>query len=100
MASLPFSLTLIEFLADHRNVYLTRLFLAASFVGSANGYVLIAILLYVVWDKQLAIRLSVLVVLTMLLNDILKILIGNPRPFIREGTYLKKWAVSAATAKI
>jgi membrane-associated phospholipid phosphatase len=99
MSPLPFSLPLVQFLADHRNIYLTKLFLAASFVGSADGYVLIAILIYVLWDKQLAIRLSVLVLLTMSLNDILKILIRNPRPFIREGTYLKKWGVSAASAR-
>ena len=99
MAPLPFNLSLVQYFVDHRNVCLTRLFLGASFVGSADGYVLIAILLYVLWDKQLAIRLSVLVLLTMSLNDILKILIRNPRPFIREGTYLKKWAVSATSAK-
>jgi membrane-associated phospholipid phosphatase len=99
MAPLPFNLTLVQFFVDHRNVCLTKLFLGASFVGSADGYVLIAILLYVLWDKQLAIRLSVLVLLTMSLNEILKFLIKDPRPFIREGTYLKKWAVSAASAK-
>ena len=35
----------------------------------------------------------------MSLNDILKLLIANPRPFLQDGSYLKKWAVSAATAK-
>jgi membrane-associated phospholipid phosphatase len=99
MAQLPFNLTIVQFLADHRNVFLTKLFLAASFLGSAEWYVLIAILIYVVWDKKLAIRLSLLVLLTMSLNDVLKAIIRNPRPFIREGTYLKKWAVSAAAAK-
>ena len=99
MAPLPFNLPLVQFLADHRNVFLTKLFLAASFLGSTECYILIAILIYVVWDKKLAIRLSVLVLLTMSLNDVLKNIIRNPRPFIREGTYLKKWAVSASSAK-
>jgi len=30
----------------------------------------------------------------MALNDILKMAIKNPRPFIREGSWLRKWAVS------
>lgn len=100
MCQLPFNLTILQLLADHRNIFLTKLFLAASFLGSADCYILIVILIYVMWDKRLAIRLSVLVLLTMSLNYILKNLIGNPRPFVREGTYLKKWGVSAAEAKL
>jgi membrane-associated phospholipid phosphatase len=99
MAPMPFNLPLIEFLADHRNPLLTRLFLAASFFGSVNAYILIAMFLYVLLNKRLAIRLSVLVLLTASLNDILKTLIRNPRPFIRQGTYLKKWGVSGAEAR-
>jgi membrane-associated phospholipid phosphatase len=99
MLHLQFNLEFVEFLANHRNIYLTKLFLAASFVGEAWFYLLIIMLIYVIWDKQLAMRVSVLVLLTMSLNDLLKILIKNPRPFIREGTYLQKWAVSAADAR-
>jgi hypothetical protein len=41
-------------------------------------------LVYVMFDKTLAVRLSVLVLLTMCLNHVLKIIIKNPRPFIRH----------------
>jgi hypothetical protein len=98
MIALHFNLQLVQFFADHRNPFLTRLFTVAGFFGTADFYFLVTILLYVVWDKRQAIRLSVLILLTMTLNEVLKMLIGNPRPFVREGTYLKKWAVSPADA--
>ena len=99
MIALHFNLQLVQFFADHRNPFLTWLFTTAGFFGTADIYFLLTILLYVVWDKRQAIRLSVLILLTMMLNDVLKMLIGNPRPFVREGTYLKKWAVSPAEAR-
>ncbi|MFZ1941069.1 MAG: phosphatase PAP2 family protein [Terracidiphilus sp.] len=94
-----FSLSLVQFLADHRNPLLTRLFLTASFFGSANFYVFLTIFLYVAYDKRFAIRLSVLVLLTMACNDLVKLFVRNPRPFIAQGTWPQKWAVSPADAK-
>ncbi len=94
-----FHLALVQFLADHRNIVLTHLFHAASFFGSATFYVFFTILLYVMWDKRLAVRLIVVVLLTMAFNDLLKILIKNPRPFVADGTYKQKWAVSPSEAK-
>jgi hypothetical protein len=41
----------------------------------------------------------VVVLLTMAFNDLLKILIKNPRPFVADGTYKQKWAVSPSEAK-
>jgi hypothetical protein len=70
-------MALIQFLADHRNVFLTKFFLVASFIGDVEGYILIITLIYVIWDKQLAIRLSILVLLTMSLNHLLKIIISK-----------------------
>lgn len=99
MIPLHFHLALVEFLADHRNIYLTHFFHAASFFGSATFYVFFTILLYVMWDKRLAVRLTVVVLLTMAFNDLLKLLIKNPRPFVADGTYEKKWAVPPAEAK-
>jgi len=99
MIHLHFHLALVQFLADHRNVYLTHFFHAASFFGSANFYFFFTILLYVMWDKRLAVRLIVVVLLTMAFNDLLKILIKNPRPFVADGTYKQKWAVSPSEAK-
>jgi hypothetical protein len=63
-------------------------------------YALLILTIYVIWDKQLAMRVSVLVLVTMSFNDVLKMLIKNPRPFIREGTYKQQWAVSAKDAKV
>jgi membrane-associated phospholipid phosphatase len=99
MIHLHFHLALVQFLADHRNIYLTHFFHAASFFGSASFYVFFTILLYVMWDKRLAVRLTVVVLLTMAFNDLLKLLIKNPRPFVADGTYEEKWAVSPAEAK-
>jgi membrane-associated phospholipid phosphatase len=92
-------MAVMEFLADHRNVLLTKFFLLASFAGQVEGYILIVTLIYVMFDKTLAVRLAVLLLLTMCLNHVLKIIIKNPRPFIHEGTYLQKWAVSTENAK-
>jgi hypothetical protein len=45
-------------------------------------------------DKRLAMRLSALVLLAMMFNHALKILVGNPRPFVADGSYAQKWAAS------
>jgi membrane-associated phospholipid phosphatase len=94
-----FNLQFVGFLASHREIWLTRFFLLASYFGAANFYFFLTLLLYVAWDKRLAIRLSVLVLAALSLMGILKIFIGNLRPFVKDGTYLKKWAVSPRQAK-
>ncbi len=98
MNQLPFNLDLIQFIADHRNAILTKFFLLASFFGSAESYILIVIFIYVIFDKRIAIRLCVMAIFAASFNSILKIIIKNPRPFIREGTYINKWAVSPENA--
>ena len=99
MAPLPFNLGLVQFLADHRNVFLTKLANIAAFAGGVEGYILLAALIYVVWNKRLAIQLSVVMLAASSINDLLKLLVRNPRPFIVQGTYLQKWAVSAKSAR-
>ncbi len=99
MNLLHFHLSLVEFLADHRNIYLTHFLHAISFLGTAYFYFFFTTLVYVVWDKRLAVRLTVLLLLTMVLNDLLKIFIKNPRPFVADGTYKGKWAVPPFEAK-
>ena len=99
VAPLPFNLGLVQMLADHRDVFLTDLSLAADLLGGVEGYILLVMLLYVTWDKRLAIRLAVVVLLALSLNDLLKMLLRNPRPFVAQGTYLKKWAVPARSAR-
>ncbi|MDR3791856.1 MAG: phosphatase PAP2 family protein [Terracidiphilus sp.] len=98
MSPLPFNLEFVQFLADHRTAPLTEFFLAVTALGTFYVYVLIVTLIYVAWNKQLAIRLSVLLLSTSSLNGLLKFSIRNPRPFVHEGTYLKKWAVSSREA--
>jgi membrane-associated phospholipid phosphatase len=97
--NLHFNMQLMNFLADHRSPLLTQVFLFFTDIGEINGYILIATLIYVMFDKTLAVRLTVLVLLTMSLNHILKIVIRNPRPFVREGTWMQKWAVSPENAR-
>lgn len=98
MPELSFNLDLVQFLFEHRNTFATALFQLFTFIGDIEGYVLVVLLIHVAFDKRLAVRLSVLVLLTMSFNHILKTLIANPRPFVVDGTYTEKWAVSAATA--
>ena len=88
-----------QFLADHRNHLLTHFFLTASFFGSANFYVILHHLLYVAWDKRLAIRLSVLVLLTMAFNDLLKLFIKNPAAFHRATEPTAEMGSFSAEAK-
>jgi membrane-associated phospholipid phosphatase len=99
MAKLPFSIELIRFLADTRTELLTKLFQFFTFLGEVEGYVLLITLIFVTYDKKLAYRLSVLTLFTMSLNHLLKTIIMNPRPFITEGTYSERWAVSPDKAK-
>ena len=99
MIHLHFNLQLVQFFADHRTVFLTHLFLIASFFSSVPFYAFLTTFLFVAWDKRQAIRLSILILVTMMFNDVLKILIKNPRPFVEQGTYRQKWAVGAADAK-
>jgi membrane-associated phospholipid phosphatase len=99
MMPLHFHLAWVEFLADHRNIYLTHSLHVISFSGTAYFYFFFTMLVYVAWDKRLAVRLTVLLLLTMAGNDLLKTFIKNPRPFIADGTYKEKWAVPPAEAK-
>jgi membrane-associated phospholipid phosphatase len=99
MDHLPFDMGIMEFLADHRLAGLTAFFTFFTDLGEVQGYLAIIIFLYVVVDKRLAVRLALLVALTMGLNHLLKIAIKNPRPFIEQGNYLQKWAVPLDTAR-
>jgi membrane-associated phospholipid phosphatase len=94
-----FNLALIQYIAEHRNPLLTHFFLWCSFIGDVNGYILIITLVYVMWDKRLALRMAILVLFTSSLNHFLKIIIKNPRPFVKQGTYLKEWAIPQADAR-
>jgi membrane-associated phospholipid phosphatase len=96
---LHFNLGLVQLLADHRNVFLTKLALIAAFMGAVEGYLLLIMLFYVVWNKRLAVRATVVLLAALSLNDYLKMLLRNPRPFVAQGTYLKKWAVPQSSMR-
>ena len=100
MHDLGFNLPLLQYLFEHRTPALTAFFSAFTFLGDMEGYILVVALLFAAFDKRLGFRLAVLVLITMSLNHLLKTGIANPRPFITEGTYLQKWAVSPSTAKL
>jgi len=99
VAPLPFNLGLVQLLADHRNAFLTKFSLAAAFWGGVEGYILLVMLFYVVWNKRLAIRLAVVVLVALSLNDLFKMFLRNPRPFVSQGTWQKKWAVPEPSAR-
>ena len=89
----------IEFISEYRSAPLSLFFGFFNFLGEVEGFILIVALIYAAYNKDLAVRLSVLVLLTMTLNHLLKITIQNPRPFISEGTFLEKWDVSPFKAR-
>ena len=60
MSPLLFNMTVMESLADHRTALLTKFFLGVTSFGTFNVYVLIITLIYVAWNKQLAIRQEIL----------------------------------------
>ena len=95
---LHFHLDFVDLLARHRTPLLTFLFQGASGVGSTDVYVLLVMLVYVAWDKRLGIRMSYLLLVSTVANSLLKDLIRNPRPFVSDGTYKQRWAVSPAQA--
>jgi membrane-associated phospholipid phosphatase len=99
VAPLPFNLRLVQLLADHRDVFLTKLALVADFMGSIDGYILLILLFYVAWNKRLAVRVTVVLMAALSINDLLKMLLRNPRPFVAQGTYLEKWAVPPSSAR-
>ena len=99
MLELAFNLDWIQHLAEQRTPIATAFLQLFTFIGDLEGYVLVVTFIYAAYDKKLAFRLAVLVLVTMSLNHVLKTLIANPRPFVAEGTYAERWAVSGAKAE-
>jgi membrane-associated phospholipid phosphatase len=94
LLSLSFSTEFVQFLVDHRTATTLLMAKLFSMLGEVEGYVLIIALIYTCFDKGLAYRLAIIALLAMTLNHFLKTLIGNPRPFVADGSYPGKWAVS------
>jgi hypothetical protein len=83
VSGVAFRIDLIEWLAAHRHPVLTAILQAFTFLGELQGYILVIVLIYVAFDKRLAVRLSVVTLAAMSFNHALKTLIQ--RPFIGDG---------------
>ena len=94
MEPLDFSQEFVSQLASERTPALTLLMQGCSLLAELEGYMLVIVLLFVLYDKRLAIQSAVLVIVTMTLNHLLKIVIRNPRPFVEEDTYIQNWAIA------
>jgi membrane-associated phospholipid phosphatase len=95
LSDLSFSTEFVQFLFEHRSGGLLAFAKVMSLLGEVEGYVLVVALIYTCFDKSLAFRIAVIALLAMTLNHFLKTLIGNPRPFVADESYPRKWAVSA-----
>lgn len=98
MSELPFHADWMRWIADHRAQPLTALMQGFTWLGELEGYVLLVVLIFVAFDKRLAIRLAFVTLLAMTLNHFLKTLIRNPRPFVTDGTYHDTWIASPERA--
>lgn len=85
-------------IADHRPEFLTKIFQAITFMGGVEGYLIVIALIYCFIGKRLAVSVSIIVLVSMILNHLLKTLIQNPRPFVSDETYSDFWAVSPTRA--
>ncbi|MEM6537241.1 MAG: phosphatase PAP2 family protein [Pseudomonadota bacterium] len=94
MMTLQFNQSWLIYIADNRPEFATKVFQAFSFLGGMEGYLIVIALLYSVISKRLAVLASIVALVSMIANHLLKILIHNPRPFTVDGTYLDYWAVS------
>ncbi len=82
-------------IAEHRTDWLTVFFNVWSDVGDVPGYILIITFIYGARNRDLGVRLAVLLLLSICVNHILKTVIMNPRPFAADGTWQAMWVVSA-----
>ena len=99
MADLPFNTSWLEGLADIRVPVITSIMLIFTFFGSFDFYILLLVLIYWLFDKQLGYRLTLITLFSDTVNHIIKVAIANPRPFSQDGTYVDKWAISESNVE-
>ena len=93
--TLPWNTEIMVGIAGHRTDWLTVFFNLLSDIGDVPGYILVITFIYGARNRDLGVRLAVLLLLTICVNHILKTVIMNPRPFAVDGTWQTMWAVSA-----
>ena len=98
MGDLNFNQDFLTTLADHRGEFITTVFQAITFMGGVEGYLLMVAVLFAMVSKRLAFQATIVVLVTGVINHLLKVAIQNPRPFVTDGTYMQEWAVSADRA--
>ena len=97
---MSFNIELMEWLSEARQPALTLFMQFCTSIGDVQGYVLVFSVLFMAFDKALALRFGVVALLAMSINHLLKELIQNPRPFVEGGTFLERWAVSTDQAHL
>jgi undecaprenyl-diphosphatase len=74
-------LDVVIWLQSHSNIVLDRLAQGLNLAGMIWFYLLAAGIVALFWDKGLAWRVALAIVLTTLTSEIIKELLGRPRPF-------------------
>ncbi|MHA2030999.1 MAG: phosphatase PAP2 family protein [Candidatus Hodarchaeales archaeon] len=98
MAELPFNEDVLDSIAENRTSFLTSFFKIFTFLGSEEAYILLVVSIYWLYKKSFGVRIALVILFSAILNHIFKISIRNPRPFVADGTYVNKWAISGETA--
>ncbi len=99
MIEFPLGEDALRIIIENRVEYVTAFLKFFTFLGEDEGYILIITFVYMLYDKKLAVRLAFIVLATMAINHLLKMFIGNPRPFVAKGTFMDKWPLSADYAR-
>lgn len=98
MIALPLGTDALKLIMGYRTEITNNFFRLISYMGEVEGYILIITFIYMLYDKRLAFRLSLLALISMSINHLLKSIIGLQRPFVKEGTFLENWLVSKENA--
>ncbi|NOT93853.1 hypothetical protein [Ferruginibacter sp.] len=75
---LPFGTDALQLIAKLRTDFLNYFFKFFSFIGEVEGYLLIIVFVYLLIDKTLAFRLSMVTLSSMILNHVMKTIIADP----------------------
>ncbi len=72
---------IVQFFESLRHPVLTPIVIAITNLGNELFYIAAIAALYWVWDKDIALKLATGITTTSYVNNVLKIVIGSPRPY-------------------